>query len=332
MAAELKAGKVSQLVPANPVDLNGAAPTDDGKGIKEPPLRKLTKDTVWTSDSYQVADADKVGSANLGGDPRLVAPGIETTIEATSEYAAATVGNRLSKAANGEALYQVSVSATKGAINGSVDASYAVNIDGQEKPINVPALSSPKLTILVSAPKDSAILLVLDANGYKQSIDVRTGKRSAKPTNPLLYSPVASVSPNTVLTYPKQPTINSLEIDLSVAISSASLGGYASAQGFPADGKAWLVIEFTDAATIYSSDGNFGYTSYNLGCTAIIANGLAAKYCTSTAANTSVAIIPVDATARSFSISMPLNIHGVGDGQPDFDVSMTAQSTTIAFG
>lgn len=195
IAAELKAGKVSQLMPANLVDLQGAAPTDDGKDIKEPPLPELTRVTVWTSDSYQVADADKVGSANLGSDPRLVAPGIETTIGATNEYSTATVDNRLSKAANGEALYQVSASATKGAINGSVDALYAVNIDGQEKPVNVPALSSPNFAILISVPKDSAILLVLNASGYKQSIDVRTGKRSAKPANPLLYSAVASVSP-----------------------------------------------------------------------------------------------------------------------------------------
>ncbi|MEO6957397.1 MAG: hypothetical protein ABI137_11705 [Antricoccus sp.] len=101
----------------------------------------------------KVADTDKVSSANLGSDPRLVAPGIETTIGATNEYSTAMVDNRLSKAANGEALYQVSVSATKGAINGSVDALYAVNIDGQEKPVNVPALSSPNFTILVSAPK-----------------------------------------------------------------------------------------------------------------------------------------------------------------------------------
>lgn len=330
-AGDLKPGKVSQAMPANLVDVEGSTPTDDGKSIKEPPLPELAKETVWTSDSYTVADPDKGNSATLGTDARLVAPGIEATIKDTSEYNSATVDGRLSKAASGEVLYQVSVSATKGAINGSVNVAYAVSINGQEQPLDVPALSTPKFDVLISAPKSGTVLLVLDCDGYKQSIDISNGKRSDKPVNPLLYAPVAPVSPGTVLTYPKQPAIDALEVDLTATITSASLVGYDSTQGFPSDGMAWLIIEFDDAGTIYSADGNSGYTSYTLGCSAITANGTTAKKCTPSSGNVTTVVIQVDATARSFAISMPLDIHASGPGKPDFDVAMAAQSTTIAF-
>ncbi|GAB3295087.1 hypothetical protein EK0264_13905 [Epidermidibacterium keratini] len=327
----LKTGQKAPSGESKLVTVEGDAPSDDGLALKEPPLPRVDANSVWFDDQYVIDDKSKGAEIELDGDPRLVGPGAEVTIDSITEVDAATIDDKLMQAAEDQKFLLVAISGGTGNVSEYATNEVTFDLDGESVGTGLDPSYMSSTELLISVPEGGDSSLVLDSDGHQQSLSLTDGKRGDDPATASYYTdnPEPTVSVGQPASFPATASSAGDQFSLEMTIDDATLQPYTEIDSWAPDGQVWMTVNFTHAATIQTAGS--GYSQYQIDCTGSTIDGGTIALCTSTGGGSGQLVASVPAGTASLTINMTPTLTAVASGLPDATVTYAAVPVTITF-
>lgn len=268
LATDLKI-KAAQGLPAGSQLVDGSGhEVEVSTDVPEQETPRLTRDALLSSGDDFSLDSVEAGAPLKPPAPlRLV--GLEHDYRLSVREVTAVdrwFGNGRSgpvQAAKGQKLYLVQID--DASPEGSAPGTDLVTLRQGEEELDVVGLDTSD-RVLVSSP-GKGLVLQMESEGAKQSLDVFTGKRSSDPRTEPLYTrgyPVTG-KPGTAIAYPRV-TVGGVTYDVDVKVTEVEVTPYRNGWA-PAGQVAVRIALDADAAATVSN------ARYTTDCTATIAGG-----------------------------------------------------------